>query len=220
MGVRLGSVSRRTLREQVLAQLRTAIVSGQLEPGARLAEVDLAEQLGVSRGTVREALRTLEQSGLVAEADRGLAVRVPTTREIQEIFAVRASLEGMAVATIMMMDPSERHGRIAQLQAALPPAADETIPYSERVTRDLAFHELLCALAENAILLETWRLLQDRMLVVILSDPEQRPHPIMSMDHHAPIVEAMRSGGVVQAQEAVRSHMSDAARLYEERQPA
>lgn len=220
MAVKLGSVSRRTLREQVLVELRTAIVSGQLEPGARLAEVDLAEQLGVSRGTVREALRTLEQSGLVAEADRGLSVRVPTTREIQEIFAVRASLEGMAVATIMTMEPAERHERISQLRAALPPATDESLPYSERVTRDLAFHELLCTLAGNGILLETWRLLQDRMLVVILSDPDQRPQTIMSRDHHAPIVEAMARGGVSTAQQAVRSHMSDAARLYQERQPA
>lgn len=220
MAVKLGSVSRRTLREQVLAELRTAIVSGQLEPGARLAEVDLADQLGVSRGTVREALRTLEQSGLVAEADRGLAVRMPTTREIQEIFAVRASLEGLAVATIMTMEPAERDERIAQLRAALPPAMEEKLPYSERVTRDLGFHELLCTLAGNGILLETWRLLQDRMLVVILSDPDQRPQTIMSMDHHAPIVEAMARGGVTKAKQAVRSHMSDAARLYQERQPA
>lgn len=210
----LGAVNRKTLREQVLAQLRQAIVSGQLEPGARLAEVDLAAQLGVSRGTVREALRTLEQSGLVTEAERtGLCVRRPTTREVGELFDVRASLEALAAA--LVMGAADSTERLAQLRSALPPEAGDDVSFADRVTRDLAFHERLCELADNGVLLETWRLLHDRMLVVILSDPGQAARPIMTRDNHEPILGAMAGGDVLAAQAAVREHMTRAATLYE-----
>lgn len=209
----LGTVNRKTLREQVLANLRHAIVSGQLEPGARLAEVDLAAQLGVSRGTVREALRTLEQSGLVTEAERtGLCVRRPTTREVAELFDVRASLEALAASLVMSAPDAEE--RVAQLRAVLPPEADEVVPFADRVTRDLAFHERLCELADNGVLLETWRLLHDRMLVVILSDPDQAAQPVMTRDNHEPILDAMAGGDVLAAQTAIREHMGRAATLY------
>lgn len=212
-GTTLGAVSRKTLREQVLAQLRHAIVSGQLEPGARLAEVDLAAQLGVSRGTVREALRTLEQSGLVTEAERtGLCVRRPTTREVGELFDVRASLEALAAALIM--GAADAPERLAQLRAALPPEAGDDVSFADRVTRDLAFHERLCELSDNGVLLETWRLLHDRMLVVILSDPGQAARPIMTRGSHEPILDAMAAGDVLTAQAAVREHMARAATLF------
>ncbi|WP_226345880.1 GntR family transcriptional regulator [Agilicoccus flavus] len=209
---KLASVSRRTLREQVLANLRTAIVSGQLAPGARLAEVELSEQLGVSRGTVREALRTLEQSGLVAEADRGLQVRRPTPTEVAEIFDVRTALEGLAVAEVM--GAADAQERLAALEAALPYDEDADAPFADRIGRDLAFHEKLCELADNAILLETWRLLHDRMLVVILADAARASQAVMSRAHHAPIVDAMRAGDVAAAQQAVRDHMADATSVW------
>ena len=68
----LASLDRSTLRERALEALRAAITSGQYRPGDHLGEVELAKNLGVSRGTVREALRHLQQEGLVTAGNRGM----------------------------------------------------------------------------------------------------------------------------------------------------
>src|SRR5919112_4290591 len=98
----LASLERSTLRERALQALRGAITSGQYRPGDHLGEVELASRLGISRGTVREALRHLQQEGLVAAGNRGmLRVNTLSGDEIRGLFQVRAALEGLAAAEIM-----------------------------------------------------------------------------------------------------------------------
>src|SRR5215203_6057266 len=98
----LSNLDRSTLRERAREALRSAIISGQYRPGDHLGEVDLATHLGVSRGTVREAMRHLQQEGLVTAGNRGmLRVNSLSREEVHELFRVRAALEGLAVATII-----------------------------------------------------------------------------------------------------------------------
>jgi DNA-binding GntR family transcriptional regulator len=95
----LSSLDRTTLRERAMEALRSAITSGQYRPGAHLGEVELAKHLGISRGTVREALRHLQQEGLVTAGNRGmLRVNAVSPTEVRELFRVRAALEGLAAA--------------------------------------------------------------------------------------------------------------------------
>src|SRR3712207_9551360 len=70
--ISLSALDRSTLRERSLEALRSAILSGRYRPGDHLGEVELAGSLGVSRGTVREALRHLQQEGLVTSGNRGM----------------------------------------------------------------------------------------------------------------------------------------------------
>jgi DNA-binding GntR family transcriptional regulator len=85
------------LREQVLEELREAIIAGRLAPGERLIERELIEMLQVSRTVVREALRQLQSEGLIAEdARKGMVVRTLTESEARDLYAIRALLEGLA----------------------------------------------------------------------------------------------------------------------------
>ncbi len=86
-----------SLREQALTALRKAITSGQLPPSTHLVETELSEALQISRGTLREAMRQLQQEGLISAGARGrLSVRHLDTKEIRDIFNVRAALESLA----------------------------------------------------------------------------------------------------------------------------
>ncbi len=86
-----------TLREQVLEKLRSAIVEMRFQPGERLVERKLCELLGVSRTSVREALRHLESEGLVrAVPHKGPVVALPTADEARDLYEVRVALEGLA----------------------------------------------------------------------------------------------------------------------------
>lgn len=105
------------LRRQVVDQLRGTIISGQLPPGARLVERELIARLGVSRTVIREALRQLESEGLVSlEGSRGPIVRALTLEEAQELYGIRAVLEGLAARLCAEhADPNQ----IKRLQEAL-----------------------------------------------------------------------------------------------------
>lgn len=205
----LPGINRLTLREQVWATLRTAILDGELAPGTRLAETDLAEQLGVSRGTVREALRLLQQSGLVEGEDRtGLAVTRLSPEQVHELFEVRAALEALAVDLILR---SGNAGQVADELEELLPHVPEGSPYSKRLDADLGFHEQMCQLAGNSMLLRQWTQLKDLMRVAVLNDVAGEPSNLMDSDYHRPIVEALRAGDRSKARRVVIEHMSGAA---------
>lgn len=109
-----------SLQETVLMQLRDLILSGQFEPGQRLAEQQLAERLGASRTPVRAALVTLEQEGLVQANETGkYLVRQFTAQEVIDAIAVRGHLEGMAARLVA------EHGVSRQLQGQLQTVLDE-----------------------------------------------------------------------------------------------
>jgi DNA-binding GntR family transcriptional regulator len=83
--------------DELAATLQSRVLSGEIPSGTRLRQEALAEEFGVSRTPVREALRKLQATGLVeVRPNRGALVRVPTAREIREAYEVRAELEGLA----------------------------------------------------------------------------------------------------------------------------
>jgi DNA-binding GntR family transcriptional regulator len=209
----LANLDKSTLRERALQALRSAITSGQYSPGQHLGEVELATSLGISRGTVREALRHLEQEGLVTAGHRGmLRVNQLSAEEIRGLYGVRAALEGLAVRTII--GSPHRDQAVAKLRSAVSGLSDDRADFSRRVESDLAFHLLLCELAGNPMLVESWKHLEGRIRVAIMShNPEELPD-IMSRDRHSPIVDAIEAGDVPAAQAIVDQHMQVAAELY------
>jgi DNA-binding GntR family transcriptional regulator len=142
-------LQKRSLREQALAALRAAITSGELVPGRHLVETELSEMLQISRGTLREALRQLEQEGLLSAGPRGrLSVRHLDAKEIRDIYSVRAALESLAARTLCEL-PDRQHA-IASLKTAIEAmAAAEMASMQERVESDLEFHRTLCRLTGN-----------------------------------------------------------------------
>jgi DNA-binding GntR family transcriptional regulator len=89
------------IRERVYDSLRSAILAGRLDPGERLTEEHLAEELGVSRTPVREALHKLESEGLIKPLEkRGFVVSTDSKDEVEELFELRSVLEGYALRII------------------------------------------------------------------------------------------------------------------------
>ncbi len=209
----LSALDRSTLRERSLEALRSAILSGRYRPGDHLGEVELAGSLGVSRGTVREALRHLQQEGLVTAGNRGmLRVNSLSSAEVHELFRVRAALEGLAVREVIASP--RREAAAETLRAAVERLSDEGDP-SVRMEADLAFHLLLCQLSGNSMLVEAWQRLEGRMRVAILNGAAWQA-PMMARDRHVPIVEAIERGDVEAAVRVVDEHMAGAAEHFAE----
>jgi DNA-binding GntR family transcriptional regulator len=209
----LSNLDRSTLRERALEAVRSAITSGQYKPGDHLSEVALAGHLGVSRGTVREALRHLQQEGLVTAGNRNmLRVSTISPKDVRELFRVRAALEGLAVTEIIAS--AEREKAVATLRKGLSRLSDSDGDFATKLEADLGFHLLLCQLSGNTMLVEAWRYLEGRIRVTIMSCESAGTPSMMARTRHAPIVDAIERGDVAAAKSVVEQHMAAAALQY------
>ncbi|WAC66877.1 GntR family transcriptional regulator [Agrococcus sp. SL85] len=209
----LGSIERVTRRELILDRLREAVTGGELPAGTHLAETELSASLGVSRGTLREALRHLEEEGLLTKDARGrLSVRVVTLEEVRDIFDVRFALESLAAEVVCAREDlpavvRELEGALARLEAS----EQGTIP--EQVEADLAFHEAICAASGNETLVSSWRRVSGLARAVITAAGHDTAVVNMSAARHQPIVEAIASGDGERARTVLREHTTTARDL-------
>lgn len=206
----LGSIERVTRRELILDRLRSAVSTGELAPGTHLAETELSASLGVSRGTLREALRHLEEEGLLSKDARGrLSVRIVTPEEVLEIFDVRFALES-AAAEVVCQRP-DLDVVVPELRSALARLEEsEQRSIDEQVAADLAFHEAICSASGNRTLVESWRRVSGLARAVITAAGRETAIANMSAARHAPIVDAIASGDAAHAREVLREHNTSA----------
>ncbi len=206
----LSHLDRSTLRERTLQALRAAITSGEYRPGDHLGEAELATSLGVSRGTVRQALRHLQQEGLVTAGHRSmLRVTSLSLEEVRELFRVRAALEGLAASQII--SSADRGAAADSLRAALARLVELDTDFIARVDADLGFHLVLCQLSKNSVLVDTWRHLEGRLRVVIVAAGPVSAQPLMSRERHNAIIDTIESGSMLAAVDAINQHMALAA---------
>jgi DNA-binding GntR family transcriptional regulator len=202
-----------SLREQALTALRRAITTGQLPPGTHLVETDLSEALQISRGTLREAMRQLQQEGLISAGARGrLSVRHVDNKEIKDIFAVRAALESLAARELAVRE--NRADVVAQLRSAV--AEMERWAASnleDRIEADLKFHRTMCHLSGNETLLHSWSSLEGSIRMSIMWAGVDRALKNMDARRHYDIVDAIESGDAARTTAAVHDHMATAAKV-------
>jgi len=195
-----------SLKSKVARSLRFAIQTGQLEPGQRLVEEEIASQLGVSRVPVREAIRVLEADGLlVTEHGRGASVANPSNVDIEDIYGLRVALESYCLSSII--DKGDE-AAFTVLQS-LVDKMSEWRPGDDRsdlLELDLVFHERLCEMSNNERLLSTWRsqMAQLRMLLVLSDTYLEDPGGIAR--GHQRIVDAIRRRDLNEALNVLRYH--------------
>jgi DNA-binding GntR family transcriptional regulator len=154
---RADTISPPSLVELVAARLRTLVVSGTLQPGEHLVEERLTERFGISRPPLREALRLLQQEGLITRLPRrGVVVTPLTAEDVREIYSLRSALEHLAIELgVPVVDPA----RLEVLRSALA-ALDRAANQRDRealLDANLRFHQALCALPNHRRLLQAYQ---------------------------------------------------------------
>jgi DNA-binding GntR family transcriptional regulator len=198
-------VSRAPLREQVKELLIERILRGIYEPGDRIIETRIAQELGTSQAPIREALRELALLRLVeSEPYRGTRVRAVSVEEMAEIYPVRAALEevaGRAAATRLDGDVAELERELEIMRVA-----SREGDYHAQVEHDVAFHRLIVEAAGNATLLAVWSSLgiQTRTFLTLVQtgiDPSEL------VEMHVPIIDALRQRDPELAGRVLRAHV-------------
>lgn len=157
---------RRGLGDEVADRVRAAIFDGTYLPGRLLREVELAAELEVSRGPVREALLKLEREGLVNSVwHRGTTVTVLSQQDIVELDSLRGALDTLAVQQVLGYASDEDIAAIEAAAARMDRAADE----HEMVSCDMAFHDAVYAAAHHQRLEQTWQAIRSQVHLFLLT---------------------------------------------------
>lgn len=176
----IGKAARRGLGDEVADRIREAIFAGQFAPGSPVREVELAEALEVSRGSVREGLAQLTREGLLhSEWHRGTRVIDLTIADIDEVYSVRAALERLAACTAAEHAGEELHDGLDRILDAMAAENDAKAPVARLLALDIDFHDQIYAAAGNRRLLEAWQALRSQVYLfqlarVRLSDEDYR----------------------------------------------
>lgn len=206
----------RTLRAQALTIVRNELISGRLQPGQKLNEMQIAGEIGISRGTLREAIRNLEQEGLlVSVPHRGTYVRRFTTRQAAELQEVRFSLEVTAACGVARRWSAAIEAFIDQRLTALEIAYRTPLPFPDRLRADLGFHEAICESCANQTLLDVWRSLTGNITVMVLNVGEERMTPLQDPDAHRPLVDAIEGGDEQTIRDVFTAHFAAGQAIVE-----
>lgn len=196
--------------EVVRDQMRNMILTGEMPLGSKISEVELAERFKVSRGPIRESLRSLEHLGLVVREPRRSAYVVSLEEsDVEELFALRDAIEVLAVRRSLELN---QDAVVSALHAS-PPEPDET-PVSDEerglrmVEADLRFHSIFYEAAKNQRLLSVWRSLTDSLSMTMrLSSFLIEPAWRESRADHIEIADAAIRGDIDGCVEATVAHL-------------
>ena len=201
------------LRDVVFNTLRQAILKGELKPGERLMEIQLANKLGVSRTPVREAIRKLELEGLVLMIPRkGAEVAEITRQDMEDVLEVRTALEELAVkdACDHITD-----AQLSELKKASNEFKKALLEGKDLVTcadADMHFHDVILSATNNRRLIQMLNNLSEQMYryrMEYLKD--ERTHKTLIEEHDA-IRRALKKHDKVKAGAAIRVHIDNQKR--------
>ncbi len=195
------------LREMVYEELKMQILTGGIIPGTRMMEVELAEEMGVSRTPIREAIRKLEKEGLVTiEPRRGAYASMISTEDMVEILEVRQDLEGLAAQMAASRMTDKEMDELKKIAEKYNKAVAEG-SMEEMIRHDTRFHRLIVDSCNNKILVHMIEQLQELVLRFryIYYDNFKRAENMP--EEHREIVEGIKSGDEERARQAAEVHI-------------
>ncbi len=208
-----GHIERSNVQEQLVGQLRAAIIKGRLRPGQTITQQELAAAFRVSRQPVRQAIEVLAAEGLMAKSPHGGAIVTPLDPGwVRDLYEVRARLEALAVAEAAARLTPESLGRLeAALEQGRSAFARQNL--AELIAADQRFHHTIYETAGNRVLLETlgryWSQVA-RVMRAILSLPGYSGD---IWQQHGQIVEALRAREAPRAADLIQRHVLGALNL-------
>lgn len=195
------------LRDIVFKTLREAIITGDLQPGERLMEIKLANELGVSRTPVREAIRKLELEGLVImTARKGAEVAPINAKDLREVLEIRKSLESLACALACKNVTEEDVKKFISINDAI--AFAIKMDNIEEITKqDVAFHEAIYAITKNDRLVHMLHQLKEHIFRYRFEYIKDMKNKGTIVEEHTRIIECIEQKNAKAACREIERHI-------------
>jgi DNA-binding GntR family transcriptional regulator len=207
----LTAPSQRTLSDYVADQLRQAILVGELQPSQRLVEEDLATSLQTSRGPVRDAIRMLENEGLVIrQPHRGAFVAELSPADVREIYSLREALESLAIRYVIKVATDDQINELEKLVHQMDDLTHNEFTQFQATDLDMAFHRTLCQISGHRRLLSAWESISAQIRLVVLNHRLRNPADMRDrgIAWHEKIVECLRQRQTECAIQELERHMA------------
>lgn len=207
----LRPVVRESTAVMIADRVRDAIERGDLPPGAQLGEAELARQLGVSRGPLREGLQRLTQEGLLLSIrNRGLFVIEMTPERVRDMYIARQAVERAAAEQVHLRAPEEAGAQLLEITDRMSATAVAAGP-SGVGEADIAFHDLLVRLAGSPRLSRMHRtLLTETRMGIHALDPTYEGGDDLRVAEHRAIARSFVDGDPAETDRLLQLHMADA----------
>ena len=203
--------SQPNLAEQVHGAILSEISSGRLLPGARIIQEQIAQELGVSRQPVQQALLLLRNQGVLRDAaGRGLIVAPLDADYVRNMYDMRAVIEGLACRKAAEINAPQAAER-GPVLIANGRKAVQSGSVARMIAADMAFHQFIYALSENPLVapvMETHWTYTQRVMGEVLMQGE-KPRDIWNQ--HEAMLQAIAAGAADQAESIARQHILQAA---------
>ena len=203
-------LDQKSVSQQVFEELRHRTVQGQLQPGTRLNEARIAQNMGISRAPVREAVQRLRQEGLViAKPRHGPVVAEITGTDAGHLYRVRCALEELAVVLLMEQKSRDGLGALKSAVGAMTEAS-RAGDVAQVVEQDVRFHETLCEYSGNPLLRRIYQTISAQFRIAAIQDDSREARLPEIADAHAQLLEAIERGDVAAAVSTLRHHILNA----------
>ena len=211
--VRIGPISSPTLVNTVVERLRESILFGRFAPGERIVEAELARELGISRGPVREALALLEKDGIVVNVPRkGKFVLGFDAKLVDEIYSLRNVLEPYAAQLVIDSMTEEKRAALEDALRQIEAAADagDVLLLAQK---DIEFHNRLYELADHELLRQAWNENIAGKLRMLLNITTRTHEPLIDTgSNHRILVDVIVAKDRRKARQLIMQHIDDAWR--------
>lgn len=198
------------LREIVFESLREAIIKGELEPGKRLMEIQLAQKMGVSRTPIREAIRQLELEGLVImEPRRGAYVAGLSMEDVTNVLEIRGALEGLAASLAAQRATKEEVEELSHIVERFSAYAKES-NIQGLIEQDVAFHDIIYKSTGNERLLQLISSLREQVQRFRVAYISQFDNASDLLKEHQQILQAIQDKDGEKARKIAEDHIKNA----------
>ncbi len=202
--------NRPSLSEAVYKIIKERLLSQELEPGTKLREEDLADQLGVSRTPVREAINKLEREGLVEIIPRyGTFVANISSKDVEEIYQIREALEFLAMRLALPRFSKDKLFELARIHKECE-ASLEKGNFDPFIGIDTTFHDFLVKLSKNKRLIRLMSNLNNQIRLGRLESFSVPGRAKKALNEHQKIIEAMLEGNAEEVEGLLRQHSRNA----------
>lgn len=207
--------SYKPLREIVFATMREAIINGDFQPGQRLMEVQLAEQMGVSRTPVREAIRKLELEGLVVMVPRkGAYVAGLSSEDVREVVEIRCVLEGLAAKLAAYKAKPEHIERLNQVVDKFESAVKDR-NVGDLIGFDSDFHDIIYEMAKNGKLMQMTNALREQVQRFRVAYFTQINNTEILLQEHKELLEAIAKKDGELARMVAEKHINTTEKMID-----
>lgn len=225
----LPTIKRKNISEQVVIYLQDYIIVNSLQPGDRLpTEASLADQLGVSRSSVREAVKVLESSGIIQVRPRdGIRVRQVGTQHLTDHLKLMLRLDGVSLremasarqeiekAFITMIVQHADADDFCRMKAAIQRGREQTERGESSTAADLDFHLALARATKNRVMIGLGGMLYEFFAALRGQVSPDKGKQRKSLDEHQQLLDALQAGEIAAAQHIMDIHLSGYERFPE-----